>query len=305
MFQPLEEIETYSKDGRSSLYSLYTSYLRLKEEFKWELKTIYSQSVVLKAQTKLTIPVISLQTPRKGQGIWLTSGIHGEEPAGPNAIARSIDFLGELSKNGFPIVLTPLCNPSGYYRNWRYQNEYRDWRKGKSVGDSEHLLPDLKNRNKPRAKKPSCRQADSLTKYILKEIVKGPPLLSIDLHEDEALKESYIYSHGRLGAKDKIAKEIILILKKSGIPLQLKGKTRFGEEIFDGIISDTMDGSIDELLSSKEIFVNGKPKKGPAVENVIVVETPTIGVTLRKRIEAHTNVIKSIEKFYSIASQFE
>lgn len=302
MFDLLKKVETYSKDGRASLYSLYNRYLQLKEKYNWTLKVIYTQTIPTKEKGLPKIPVISLLTKKKGVSVWLTSGIHGEEPTGPNAIARNIDVLGKLSKKGIPIVLTPLCNPSGYIRNWRYPNEYRDWKKGKSVGDSEYLLPDVKSQNKVRAENPSCYEAKELTQHILSTIKDYPPLLTIDLHEDEKLKESYIYSQGKLGTNDKIAREIVSILQKSGIPLQMKGETRFDEKITDGVVSNINDGSIDELLSSEKIIINGKLVKGPKAKTVIVVETPTIGVSLERRITAHNMVIQSLENFFLIAS---
>src|SRR4051812_45368345 len=46
----------------------------------------------------------------------LFAGIHGDEPAGCQALAR---FLGELATNperakGYDLVVYPVCNPTGY-----------------------------------------------------------------------------------------------------------------------------------------------------------------------------------------------
>ena len=38
------------------------------------------------------------RTPHRGEALWILSGIHGEEPAGPNAIARSLPSLVSLSR---------------------------------------------------------------------------------------------------------------------------------------------------------------------------------------------------------------
>ena len=76
----------------------------------------------------------------------MLSGIHGEEPAGPNAIAANLASLTQLADAGVPIVVIPLANPKAYRHNWRYPNTpERDWKKGGgySVGDAEYLLPDL------------------------------------------------------------------------------------------------------------------------------------------------------------------
>jgi hypothetical protein len=44
---------------------------------------------------KIALPIIALRTPKKGKALWVISGIHGEEPAGPNAISdrKAIEFL--------------------------------------------------------------------------------------------------------------------------------------------------------------------------------------------------------------------
>jgi len=289
----IKSIKTYDEDGRSSLFDLYTKYFSLLDEGGWEIKQIYSQKVD-SGSKQIDIPIYSLRTIRKGYSFWLTSGIHGEEPAGPNAIAQNIDFIARLAKDGMRIVLNPLCNPKGYILNWRYQNEYRNWRKGESVGDSEHLLIDEKNVSKPRVSLPTNEQADKFTKYILDAQSDYPTKISVDLHEDEKLESAYIYSQGTKAPNSSVADRIVQIIGGSGILLQKSGKTRFGEKVLKGVITGAKDGSIDELLGSKVIIKNKKREKGPSVETVIVVETPTVGVSIEKRILVHSNIIKSL-----------
>lgn len=77
----------------------------------------------------------------------------------------------------------------------------------------------------------------------------------------------------------------------------MSGKTRVGEPIVNGIVSNVFDGSIDELLASRLIFKNGKVVPGPSsnlptnASSVIVVETPTVGVSLQDRVFAHSQII--------------
>jgi hypothetical protein len=73
------------------------------------------------AGTTVELPIIALRSPRSGDAMWILSGIHSEEPAGPNAIAEAIDDIAALGER-LPVVLVPLCNPHGYARNWRYLN---------------------------------------------------------------------------------------------------------------------------------------------------------------------------------------
>ena len=291
----IDKITTYNKDGRASLGELYRKYELLHRKFGWERKQVYSQELTL--NKRILIPIFSFRSPNKGPSIWIFSGVHGEESAGPNAIAQTINYLATLAKKGKSIVLFPLLNPSGYVRNWRYQNEYRDSKKGVSVSDSEFFLPDLKVPDKPRATKPSCRQVEKLVKYILALAEDYKPILSLDLHEDEDLSSSYIYSQGRLGVKDPIAGKIVSILTSSQIPVFKGGKTRFGEKIESGVIVNINDGSLDEFMAAKKIIIDGKVQKGPGASTAIVVETPTIGIPLKKRIMAHRAILSSLEEF--------
>ena len=301
MLEP-KNIKFYLKDGRKSLFDLQAGYDRLVDEYGWNKKLIYSQDVSIDGE-RYTFPSFVYFTKTSGPAIWLISGVHGEEPAGPNAIFESVDFLGKLSEKGYSIVLIPLCNPSGYSRNWRYPNEYRDENKGYSVGNSAYLLPDLKNPLKPREDKPSSNEAKMLTETILSFCPNYPPIFSIDLHEDEALSEAYVYSQGKLGAKDPVAKKIVNILKISDMPLKENGKTRFGEVVKGGIISNVHDSSIDELLSSEKIFADGNVISGQSVKSVIVSETPTKGVELSRRAAVHKNIVNSIEDLVKIAKE--
>jgi len=68
----------------------------------------------------------------------------------------------------------------------------------------------------------------------------------------------------------------------------MEGKTRFGEEIKNGVIGPVADGSIDELLTAH------------GAQTVIVVETPTIGVPLEKRVAAHGRIIQAYEELSSL-----
>lgn len=283
-------LNTYSEDGRRPISELYQAYRQLNQKYGWIQEEIYRQ--------KVNLPIFGFRTPKKRPSIWIIAGIHGEEPTGPNAIAININLLGKLGQKGIAFVLIPLCNPGGYLKNWRYPNEYRDWRKGKSVSDSEHLLINPQKPAFPKTTKPSSPAAASLTRYVLKTTKKHPPLFSLNLHEDEALTKSYLYSQGRLGAKDPIARQIVSIMQKSGIPLLLLGKTRFGEKIANGIVEKVSDGSIDELLASKKIIFNQKVIQGPAARTVIVVEIPTIGVSFKKRISVHSAILQALEKLY-------
>ncbi|MDO8443420.1 MAG: hypothetical protein Q7S78_00235 [Candidatus Azambacteria bacterium] len=291
--------ETYSADGRIPLEKLYRAFLSLPEK-DWDRKVIYTEIVKLSNGQKVDAPILSFSTKIKGPALWLISGIHGEEPAGPNALARS----SAIRNYRIPVVLLPLCNPKGYRQNWRYLDKRRG-ESGKSVGDSEHLLLNSVNVtvNKPRRKLPNSLQAGALTKEVLRLSKTHPPLLTIDFHEDELVKgEHYMYSQGKDGFADPVVKEIVRIFQENDLKFMKDGKRWFGKNIKDGIIHGVHDGSIDELLSAEKIFLNGKITKKPAAKSVIVIETPIKNSPIEKRVKTMELVIKSLKDFWKIRS---
>jgi hypothetical protein len=283
-------IATYS-DGRKPVEELFSAYTSLLEK-GWQL------DIIIQSQPEgrtYALPVIALRSPQGGEACWILSGIHGEEPAGPNAIAASIDAIAALGERQ-AVVLLPLNNPHGYVNNWRYLNmpTYSDTIEGQSVGDSSHLLIDPDNPQRARATAASSPEADAITGYILMLASQYPPVSSIDLHEDNLISEGYVYSQGKLGNADPLALAAVRTLKDTGIQLRMSGETRFGEAINDGIIGPVIDGSIDELMSAGSIIVAGQPRPGPEAHTVLVFETPASQVTLQKRIDAHVALLKTI-----------
>ncbi len=257
------------------------------------------------------LAIRSWRTRRSGPALWLISGIHGEEPAGPNAIAASLDRIEALAAAGVPIVLLPLSNPKAYKENWRYPNTAeRDWKTGGgySVGDSEHLLPDLESGTHPRQPAAPGPESRALTDFALRWARDYPPRLVLDLHEDElSTTGGYIYAQGARADESPIAKRIVELLISAGIPLRLDGTTRFGEPVVAGVVSHEpdgrpiRDGSIDELLSSATIFVDGARRPGPAAPTVIVVETPTFGGSrLAARIAGQKAVVDALPELWRL-----
>lgn len=286
-------LKTYSQDGRLPIEKLYQSFLELEKKFGWIVEKIYEQKV-----EETFLPILGLRTPKEGQALWLVAGIHGEEPAGPISLAQNVEFLGRLGEK-IPLVLLPLCNPSGYLRDWSYPTQRRDeaeTRIGASVGDSRHLLPDLKNPQKPRLEKPICPEAEAITSWVVKRAKKYPPRLAIDFHEDEdkSGKDPYIFFNGEKGADDPVAREVVKILLENGFSLWMSGKTKTRERIVNGTVSNLSDSSIDELLSAKKIILQGKVVPGPSAKKVVVPETRIVGIPLEKRVKAHGEILRSL-----------
>jgi hypothetical protein len=204
----------------------------------------------------------------------------------------------------------PLINPKAYRNNWRYPNTAeRDWRKGGySVGDAEYLLPDLEQGKQPRDEAPPGPETRALTQFVLKLAATYPPRLVLDLHEDElSTQGGYIYSQGTRPDGNPVGAEVIRLLEASGIPIRKSGRTRFDEQIVDGVISrddhggPVRDGSIDELLASPEVFVGGVRSPGPAASTVIVVETPAFaGSQFALRVAAQGAVVRHVQELWRL-----
>ncbi len=288
-----------------SLPQLDRRLMSLGAESRWRMDTVYAYP------QEEDLKVFAWRTRREGKALWLLAGIHGEEPAGPNAIARSLKSLSALADRGVPIVLIAMCNPKAYRSNWRYPNTpERDWRKGGySVGDAEYLLPDLAAGQAPRAANPVGPEAQALTAYALRLSKSYTPQLVLDLHEDElSMDGGYIYSQGQQSKDNPVGEKIIRLLQSSGIPLRLSGKTRFGEPVENGVVSrdekglPIRDGSIDELFASTQVFKDGKKIPGPSAQTVIVVETPAFaGSNLDKRVGAHSAVLNAVAELWTLS----
>lgn len=302
----MPEIKTYSQDERKSIKELYDSFHRLDSEF-WTYKTILQQKFMMKKRQR-SAPILAFRTKKKGPALWIISGIHGEEPAGPNAITDNIGFLNDLAQK-IPIVLLPLCNPAGYIRNWRYPNRKKRARDlhelPESIETSEYFLPSEKNPKKPRVQNPTSKEAEEFTLEILKLTKRYRPKLVLDFHEDESVSSFYIYSHGKLGSKDPIAREIVKKLVREGFNIQMWGETRFGEKIVEGIVSDARDSSIDDLLAAKKVIIDKKIQNGPHAKSVIVVETTTKNIPLKKRVDVHSEIILLSKRYFEMAKQMK
>lgn len=311
----VRNVECYCEDGRKSLAELYSSYMRLAEDYGWEMEGLYTQVRGVSGGESVPIPVLSFRTQVPGPALWILSGIHGEEPAGPNAIAENIELFADLGRRGVPMVVMPLCNPKGYSLDWRFPNtadrKYKSEENpdgGVSVGDSDHLLPDYwRDPTKARADLPSSPDADALTSSVLRLACRHPPILVLDHHEDALEGGAYVYGMGHppsLAAQ--VAGEVLNCLGRPTMSVIAHGVTRFGEQIVQGQVwqpEGFRDGSIDELLWSKSIVQDGVCGKGPGARAVLTVETPTFQTPIESRIAAHAAVFRALPRLWEMARE--
>ncbi len=276
-------------DGRAPIESLYRASLGLVGQ-GWTAEVIFESAP---PGTAVPLPIIALRSPKAGPALWILTGIHGEEPAGPNAVAAAIEDIARLGARR-PVVLLPLLNPHGYARNWRYLNTQTitETVPGQSVGDSSHLLPAADNPAQARAPSPSSPEAGAITSWVLRQQAAYPVAVSVDLHEDDVIDAGYVYSQGRSGAEDALAAAAVAVLREAGVPIQMDGETQFHEPIAGGIVGPVTDSSIDELMSAATIIEDSVPRPGPSAETVLVLETPAAALPLERRVAAHTALLR-------------
>jgi len=299
---------TYQEDGRKSLYDLLTKYLEL-ENSGWQAEMIATQED--------NLPIIAFKTPLKNnypvKSLWILGGIHGEEPAGPNAFFSQLETIKKLGNQGISIVFIPLLNPAGYFRDWRYENESRDFSKGHFVTDFDLLLLQ-ENSHSPRSTSIDSQTAIQVSNWVEKTISLYQPELVFDHHEDRVpekfpegdlrnLTSCYVYAYGQGEKVLAIAQEINKIFITSDMPVVQNGTTRFGEKIIDGVVANSPDGSIDQFLSVPQYFdpKTQSPKDKHKAQAVFVIETtiPFDGsLALSQRQHAHENIIKSYSHFW-------
>ncbi|MEZ5499520.1 MAG: hypothetical protein R3E77_08855 [Steroidobacteraceae bacterium] len=285
------DVVMLASDGRREIHSLFGAYQPLLDQ-GWQLDIIAWSHP---EGTTAALPIIALRTPRSGPATWFFTGIHGEEPAGPNAMAGVVQRLASLGRRQ-PVVIVPLCNPHGYVRSWRYLNmaQYDPAIAGQSVGDSSHWLARADELTRPREVAPSSLEAAALTQYVVTTAARYPPRVSIDLHEDNLIDEGYVYSQGRLGQVDPLAQAAVAVLRDKGIPIRQSGTTRFGEAISGGLIGPVVDSSIDELMSAGSLVRDGHSIAGPNAGTVLVFETPARALPLTTRVAAHRALLERL-----------
>jgi hypothetical protein len=278
-------------DGRAPIEALYRASLGLEDK-GWTAEVVTTSSP---PGTTVALPIIALRSPKAGPAVWILTGIHGEEPAGPNAVAGAIEDIAKLGEH-HAVVLMPLLNPHGYSRNWRYLNvaEISESVDGQSVGDSSHLLPSAEDAARPRAPAASSPEAAAITAWILSQQAEYPTRISIDLHEDNVIHEGYVYSQGVAGAKDELAKVAVAVLREHGVAIKMGGTTQFDEPIERGIVGPVTDSSVDELMSARQVIVGGVPRPGPGAETVLVLETPAAALPLAQRVDAHAALLRTL-----------
>lgn len=305
-------------DGRKDVKDLFFEYDKLLKA-GWIRQTVYKQTVDVDGKIE-TLPINAyiydpIKNGKPKPSFWIIGGVHGEEPAGPNAFAESIDILVDLSQKGIPLVFIPLQNPEGYINDSRYfdSNQTTD---GHSVTDSDHVLCDLEDKDKPRVNKPNNKYAEENLRWVTKKVKDFPPLLIMDHHEDLVENDKRIDSRGvynyihckDIGKLEVVCKLITKTLKDAGHPVIEEGRTRWNEVVNNGFVLNTHDGSIDEFLTATEFFDYYDTKtvvSKPTQDTVgFVIETTRDDTkelfSLSKRIDIHKAIIREYGEIWDL-----
>jgi hypothetical protein len=310
--------QTYRADGRRNLQDLYRAHDWLRTQ-GWVREQVYVHSQTVDGK-RLRMPMYFYRTPKEGPALWLFAQVHGEEPAGSNAFALRSNLMALVKlaeSRGIPVVVAPLLNAKGYRNNWRFPNTPSiDYSRGRSVSDSEPFLlgsaSEGQDPDRPRVTGARNPPARSLVTRVFALSQHYPPVLSIDFHED-AMPDpktgqtgSYVYSQGKLGARDPAARFIAAVLRDSGLPMRTSGETRFeGEQIIDGVVvrkSDqqpVQDGSIDEFMAQGEVWMGARRRSKVAATSSVVVETST-DAPLRHRVAVMGKIIRAAGKLWDL-----
>jgi hypothetical protein len=324
------QVETFDGDGRKPLHELYETYFGLIKE-GWRIEEICKQEEISADGSIVTLPIYGFLSPKQKKvpesALWVIGGIHGEEPAPAQAFFNEIEVFKSLPDKGIAVAAIFMANPSGYHKDWRYFNLKRapnnviyigsksiPPNKGKSVGDSDHLVPHPLFRMFPRSFKPTNQYADAITKWIVEIGKSYKPLLVMDHHEDELRKSIfhtdwdsfYSYAYGHRKVLEKVCPELVQILERSGYSMRKDGKTRFREPIDYGFVKNSTDGSIDQFFIEKTYFDHGKLRKkngakaGFVLETIIHHENPQ---PIMERAKIHQDIIKSYMDLWDVVKK--
>lgn len=193
---------TLSKTVEEGLASLFEINHYLQTQSK-----IYPNKVIMssigKTPQEKDIPILYFgdRNNSKKLKVWIQAGLHGNEPAGPEAICLLIDYLlhtyeGNTLLTKISLALVPVANPDGYaLQNRRSGSDY-----------------DL-NRDQ-------SKLADPVSLLLKKAYTDWNPEIALDIHEFNPIRKEFIKLRG---IKSAIASDVLFL--PSGhlnIPIELR-----------------------------------------------------------------------------------
>lgn len=231
-------------------------------------------------------PLLSLSTPTKARagkkGVLIVAGIHGDEPAGIEAIAEML-HSGLPDPKRFWFALFPCINPTGYEQQTRTATSGLDLNR---VFSRDSIAPEVRAIIGALADAPSADR-DLFTCAI--ELHEDNPAEPCDFcHSALPIELPYLYQHLR-GDTECLAERIFEALTRTGHRL-CAARELYGDLCVNGVISYG-ERSPNQALVGLLHFANFAVKH--LSPRVLTVETPTIG-PLTDRISFHRAAVKQM-----------
>ena len=216
-------------------------------------------------------PFWTLTTPAgpKKRTICLSGGIHGDEPAGVEAVLGALEMLKKrprwIDRSQFTIF--PCINPYGYEYGTR------------------------QNRSKIDLNRQFMRAHPAGEVRLMKRVLDGRTFdLSIEFHEDIDTPGFYLYELSK-DPKRAIAKKIIRRVEKK-YPINL-GEEIEGAPAKGGVISpDLSSGFFKERLARRRQWPHAIYQYKQGTPHTLTSETP-IHLGAKERVEIHLIVLKT------------
>ena len=199
------------------------------------------------------------QTPEsEGKKIVITSGLHGDEPAGPFGI---LDYFANNKFTDVNLLIVPVFNPDGF----------------------------IKDRRKDATNKDLNRQWNKNEKTVVKNakelIEEFNPDFLISLHEDGTVDGFYFYPSKHV---DDVIIEWIHRFLYSKMDPVMKSKVH-GDKVEDGIVTK-MKNAPKNYASMETYFANA------GIPN-ITLEIPS-KLKLNTRIDVYSDLLKNFINYY-------
>jgi len=229
-------------------------------------------------KTKKGYPIYFLDKGvRPGPHILVTSGFHGNEPAGPWSIVKFLENLIGGFISDVDISFIPLINPEGFESNTRENGDGLDTNRG-------YLVPELKKE----VIKPITKEGQILKDH--EKLISGSTKDGlICLHEAPMFENNFfVYSYEKSEKPGEFTK-LFRDLESKYFSIFPDGLTPRGLSVTNGIIWKLYDGAFQDWL-----FREGHTEKA------IVTETPKRGVPFSQRLNVNIKIIETFVNYYKL-----
>jgi hypothetical protein len=142
-------------------------------------------------------PLLRLDTPGRPR-VLVTAGFHGEEPAGPLALAAHFDRIAARARRlNVGLTVFPCINPSGFEAGTRYnasgEKPNNDFLRYETrPGRLEGTLPDAQSFRRWRV----FRGGPKETRALRRVLERLPtPVAALDLHQDNYMRRRATYAY--------------------------------------------------------------------------------------------------------------